>query len=116
MTTTTTTTQECGLLTAAAKVTRILDLLRSLPMDLPEPTVSTNGANEVRWADVDEQTARRIIRFLGCNDWHLTLVEDPPLTIASRYLSGTFDDHDIAAVVVVRDAMLPDLDAEETSC
>ena len=112
--TTQTTTEECGVLTAAAKVTRILDLLRSLPMDLPEPSVSTNGGNEIRWSDVDEATARRIIRFLGCNDWRLTLVEDPQLTIATRYLDRTFDANDIAVVVVVRDALVPDLDAEVT--
>lgn len=104
-----TTTTEHGTLTAAAKVTRILDLLRSLPMDLPEPSTYTlsGGGSELRWK-VDEATARRIIAFLGRNDWHVSTYDDPH-TIATRYLDATYTVDDIACVVVVDGVNLPDI-------
>lgn len=100
-----------GVQTAAAKVARSLELLLSLPTDLPEPVVSTYTSPEIRWANVDEPTARRIIAFLGYNDWSV-YTYDQPHTIASRYLDATFDDNDIVVVVVVDGANIPDLATE----
>lgn len=86
-----TTTTEPTILTAVTKLACILDLLRSLPEGLPEPRVSTNGGNEIRWQSVNEPTARRIVTFFGRNDWNVSTYYAEPCTIATRYLDATYD-------------------------
>lgn len=110
-----TTTTDPTILTAVAKVARILDLLRSLPEDLPEPRVTTGSVPEIRWQGVNEPTARRIVSFFGRNDWNVSTYYAEPCTIATRYLDATYDANDIVVVVVVNGVNVPDLADERVS-
>lgn len=104
---------ECGVLVAATKVAQVLDLLKAMPMDLPEPSISSYSdlPPSASWI-VDETTARRIVAFLGHNDWHVSTYDDAPQTIAMRYINGTYDAKDLLVSVVVDGINLPDLAVE----
>ena len=98
-----------GITLAAAKLVTIADFLRTLPMDLPEPGMSSDPTNgpSLMWR-VDADTALNIVSLVG-GLWSVHTYDEPQ-TIANTYIGGRpTDPQSLALTVVVAGVNLPDL-------
>lgn len=98
-----------GITLAAAKLATIADFLRTLPMDLPEPGMSSDPTNGpgLMWR-VDADMALNIVSLVG-GVWNVHTYDEPQ-TIATAYVGGKpTDPQTLALTVVVEGVNLPDL-------